>query len=402
MSRFPKITETFVLFEMLALQELGLEVEVFPLLREREPVSHEEARALVARAHYRPWISWSILAAQLHYLVRRPRAYLSTLFQVLARTLPSPNFFGGALFFFPKSVHFAREMERRGVTHVHAHFANHPSLAALVVHRLTDIPFSFTAHGSDLHVDQTALAWKLSEAAFAVTVSEYNREFVRERAGAAAASKLRVIHCGIDPDLLPAREREPEDHTFEILCVAALREVKGHRHLIEACRLLAGAGVPLRCHLVGGGPLEREIRERVEAAGLGERFLMHGPLPRPAVLERMRAAHVLVLPSILDREGRREGIPVTLMEAMGSGLPVVASRMSGIPELVEDGRSGLLTPPGDPRALADALARLWGAPELRRHLGRNARAKVAAEFDLRAGARSLAGAIVARRDGSAA
>ena len=392
MSRFPKVTETFVLYEMLALEVLGFEVEVFPLLREREPVVHAEARALVERAHYTPFLSRAILAAHLHFLARAPRAYLATLVQVLVRTLPSPNYLAGALCFFPKSVLFAREMERRGVTHVHAHFANHPALAALIVHRLTGIPFSFTAHGSDLHVDQTALAWKLTAAAFGVTVSRYNREFVRERVGAQAADKLQVIHCGVDLASLP-RADGVASPSLEILCVAALRAVKGHRHLIEACRLLRSSGLSLRCHLVGGGPLERTLRREIERAGLREQVLLHGPLPRADVLARMRASHVLVQPSIVDRAGRREGIPVTLMEAMACGLPVVASRLSGIPELIEDGRSGLLVPPGDARALAEALARLRSAPELCAELGRNARARVEAEFDLRVNARQLAEAI---------
>jgi glycosyltransferase involved in cell wall biosynthesis len=392
MSRFPKLTETFVLFEMLALSELGFEVEVFPLLRERERAVHAQARALVERAYYTPFLSPAILAAQFHFLARSPRAYLATLFQVFLRTLPSPNFLAGAFVFFPKSVLFAREMQRRGVAHVHAHFANHPALAALIVHRLTGIPFSFTAHGSDLHVDQTALGWKIAESAFAVSVSEYNREFVRERAGSPAADKLIVIHCGVD---LAQFERAAPGAgaTFEILCVAALRTVKGHRHLIDACALLSAAGVPFRCHLVGGGPLERELATTIERAGLGGRVLMHGPQPREAVLERMRSAHVLVQPSIVDRAGRREGIPVTLMEAMATGLPVVASRLSGIPELIEDGRSGLLVEAGDARALADALARLRAEPELCASLGREARARVEAAFDLRRNARSLADAI---------
>ncbi len=396
MSRFPKITETFVLFEMLALQELGIQVEVFPLLRERETVVHAEAQALVERAHYRPFLSAAVLGAQLHYLLRRPVAYLSTLFQVVARTLPSPNFLAGALAFFPKSVLFAREMEAAGIDHVHAHFANHPALAALIVHRLSGIPFSFTAHGSDLHVDQTALGWKLAQAAFGVTVSDYNREFVRERSGAAAAEKLVVIHCGADASI-PARTREAESPTFEILCVAALREVKGHRYLLEACGLLRAAGVDFRCHLVGSGELEGEIRAAIARADLGAHVILHGPLAHAAVLARMHAAHVLVLPSILDREGRREGIPVTLMEAMSCALPVVASRLSGIPELVEDGRSGLLAPPADARALADALLRLQASPALRAELGRGARAKVERDFDLRESARRLAHEIRAPR-----
>lgn len=388
MSRFPKITETFVLYEMLALQDLGWALEVFPLLRERESVTHPEAVPLIARAHYEPVLSWRVLRANLHFLRRRPRAWAGTLLRLLWRTLPSPNFLFGGLYFFPKSVLFAREMERAGVTHVHAHFANHPALAALVVHRLTGIPFSFTAHGSDLHMDQTALAWKVAEASFAVTVSEYNREFVRERAGDAAADKLRVIHCGVDPGI-HQRAREAESPFFEVLCVAALREVKGHAHLIQACSLLRAAGVPLRCHLVGAGPLEKELRRMIRHGELEDCVILHGPLPREKVLERMRAAHVLVLPSIQDRAGRREGIPVTLMEAMSCGLPVVASRISGIPELVEDERSGLLVPPGDARSLAAALERLRLAPELRARLGQGGRARVEAAFDLRAGAAAL-------------
>jgi colanic acid/amylovoran biosynthesis glycosyltransferase len=396
MSRFPKITETFVLLEMLALEEQGIAIEVFPLLREHEAKAHVEAQAFVERAHYHPFLSWAIVRANLHYLRTRPGRYLGTVFQALTRTLRSPNYFGGALVFLPKAALFAREMESAGVAHVHAHFANHPALVALVVHRLTGIPFSFTAHGSDLHVDQTALAWKVAESAFAVTVSRYNREFVRERAGDAAADKLKVIHCGIDPGL-HAREREPEGAGFEILCVAALRTVKGHRHLIEACRILSAQGLAFRCHLIGGGPLQRELESTIAAAGLRGRVLLHGSLPRDVVLERMRSAHVLVLPSIQDREGRREGIPVTLMEAMSCGLPVVASRISGIPELVEDERSGLLTPPGDAPAIAAALTRLAGSPELRARLGRVARVGVRRDFDLRAGAERLAEEIRAVR-----
>ena len=403
-TRFPKVTETFVLAEMLALQRLGHAIEVFPLLRGREPVVHPEAAELVARAHYRPWLSRAVLAAQLHYLRRAPRAYLSTLVQVLARTLPSPNFLGGAALFFPKCVLFAREMEAAGVEHVHAHFANHPALAAVVVKRLTGIPCSFTAHGSDLHVDQTALGWKLAQADFAVTVSEYNREFVQRRVGPGAALHLRVIHCGIDPRL-HVRTHEAHSPCFEILCVAALRAVKGHHVLLEACARLVAAGVPVRCHLVGGGPLAARIRARIARLGLGAHVLLHGPLPRAAVLARMRAAHVLVQPSVQDRAGRREGIPVALMEAMSCGLPVVASRISGVPELVEHERSGLLAPPGDARALAEALTRLHRSPRLRARLGRRARATVRARFDLEAGARRLAREIellrTARRRGGA-
>lgn len=391
-SRFPKLTETFVLYELLELERQGFAVELFPLLRERESVVQPEAEPLVARAHYLPFLSPAILAANLRTFLRAPLTYLGTLAQVLVRTAPSPNYLAGALVFFPRCVRIAELARQLGVEHVHAHFANHPALAALIVKRLAGIPFSFTAHGSDLHVDQTALAWKLGESEFAVTVSQYNVGFVRERAGAAAAEKLVVIHCGVDAELHTRAAERPSER-FEILCVASLRAVKGHRYLIEACRLLKQEGLRFRCRLVGAGELERELREAIDAAGLTEEVLLVGPLARGPLLECMRAAQALVLPSVIDRQGRREGIPVTLMEAMSCGLPVVASDLSGIPELVENERSGLLVPPGDAAAIAAALRRLAGSPELRARLGQAARARVVADFDLARGARELAAEI---------
>src|SRR5437016_1216183 len=141
MSRFPKITETFILYEMLALEEFGVPVEIYPLLRETQPVAHPEAERLVRRAHFHPFISLAILRAQWHFIRRRPLAYFRLWAEVLGATWGSANFFLGALGIFPKAVRFAYEMARQGVTHVHVHFASHPAVAALIIHRLTGIPF---------------------------------------------------------------------------------------------------------------------------------------------------------------------------------------------------------------------------------------------------------------------
>src|SRR5436190_3546318 len=160
MSRFPKLSETFILTEILALDQRGVRVEVYPLLRERAAVAHEEAAAVARRAHYLPFISPAVLASQLHWLRRKPRTYLATLKEIAIGTSGSANFFVGGLAIFPKVAHAARLMEADGVVHVHCHFANHPALAGFTIHRLTGIPYSFTAHGSDLHVDRRMLPEK--------------------------------------------------------------------------------------------------------------------------------------------------------------------------------------------------------------------------------------------------
>jgi len=395
MSRFPKITETFVLYEMKALEELGAHVEVFPLFREPPGPRHAEALHYEERAHFTPLVSPGIVRANLRRLFADPGHYLRTWWEMLSGTWGSLNFFLGALGLFPKCVAFAEHMRRLGVTHVHAHFANHPALAALVVHRFSGIPYSFTAHGSDLHVERRMLAEKVRSAAFVVAVSQYNRELIVAESGEDQREKIAIIHCGTDPSMFasvagaaPARADGVEG-SLRVACVARFEEVKGHRFLVHACRLLVDRGVDVRLDLAGDGPLRMEIEALVVELGLAGRVRVHGPVARDRVKEILDAADVAVLASYPTRSGKREGIPVALMEAMMSGLPVVASGLSGIPELVDHGETGFLVPPGDPWSLAQRLEALARDPELRRRLGAAARRKVLEEFDVHEGARRL-------------
>lgn len=402
-SRFPKLTETFVLYEMMALEGAGAHVEIFALQKEPPGPRHPEAQPYERRAHFAPFLSRELIRANLSLLARSPRTYLGTWWAMLSGTWRSPKFFLGALLWYPKCVAFARRMAELGVEHVHAHFAHHPALAALVVHRLTGIPYSFTAHGSDLHVDRTMLPEKVRDAAFVVAVSTYNRDLIVEECGEDVADRVVVIHCGTDPDVFAVDETSedavrgngahPGRGPFRIVCVASLERVKGHRHLIEACRLLDERGVDFQCDLAGGGSLKRRLERQVAEAGLGDRVFLHGPVPRPEVRRLLGRADVAVLPSVPTPSGRREGIPVALMEAMMSGLPVVASGVSGIPELVRDGETGFLVPPGDPWRLADRLEELALSPGSRALLGDGGRAVVEREFDLEKGARLLHAAI---------
>jgi len=384
MSRFPKVSETFVLYEMLGVERLGASVELYPLLRERSEVVHPEAVPLVARARYQPFLSWAILQSQLYFLRTEPRAYFGALWALLRGTVGSVNFMVGGLGIFPKVVHAARLMASDGVDHVHCHFANHPALAGFLIHRLTGIPYSFTAHGSDLHVDRRMLCEKVAEAAFVVPISEYNRDLIARECDDRHRDKLIVIHSGVDTAVFRPRtpDHPRESGPFRIVCVGTLHEVKGQRFLVEACRLLADEGVDVECRLVGAGADAPSLRERISALGLADRVHLTGEQTRPQVAELLRSSDVLATPSVPTRRGKREGIPMVLMEAMASGLPVVASRISGIPELVEDGVSGLLVPPGDPRALAVALRRVHDDEELRTRLALGGRAKVEHEFDV--------------------
>jgi colanic acid/amylovoran biosynthesis glycosyltransferase len=394
MSRFPKLTETFILAELEAMDRAGVRIELHPLLRQTgEPVQPAAAR-WVERAHFLPFLSPAILRSQLAFLRDRARRrrYVRAFVDMIRGTWRSPNFLLGGLGIFPKVAHMSLAMLDEGVDHVHCHFANHPALAGWLVHRLTGIPYSFTAHGSDLHVDRTMLPTKVAEAAFVVTISGDNRTLIESTAGAAAAGKVDVIHCGVDPAAFPAAER-PATGPLRIVAVGTLHEVKGQAHLIEACRRLAERGVAFTCRFIGDGPDRERLATLIDTSGLADDVMLAGRMTSDAVAAELAASDVLVAPSVPTRGGKREGIPVVLMEAMAAGLPVVASRLSGIPELVTHEVSGLLVPPGDDAALAEALARLAADPDLRHTLGAAGRSTVERDFDVDRNAATLAARI---------
>ncbi len=390
MSRFPKLTETFVLFEIIALEEDGYSVEIFPLLREQEKVMHAEAERLAQRAHYLPFLSLAILGSQLHHLRHHPRRYLGTLVTMVRETWGSMNFLFGGIGIFPKVAHIARLVDDMGIARVHCHFANHPALAGFIIHRLAGVPYSFTTHGSDLHVDRHMLCRKVAEADLVVPISKFNQQVILDECGNGIADKVVVIHTGVDTDHFRPRPRTDRSDPFTIVCVGTLHEVKGQAHLVRACARLAELGVDFMCHLVGDGPDRQMLVRAIAETRLQDRVRLDGPLDRDALGALLGRSDVLVAPSVPTAQGKREGIPVVLMEAMSSGLPVVASRLSGIPELVEDGVSGLLVEPGDARGLAQALQRLSLDSQLRQRLAEQGRRTVLDEFDIRRNARRLA------------
>src|SRR2546426_2295538 len=392
-SRFPKLTETFVLYEMQAVEAEGARIELYPIQYERGTKMPPEAIPWLARGHFEPWISWPVLRSNLEVLARRPLRYLATLLQIAWHTRGSARYFVGGLTFFPKAVHFACLMKADDVDHVHAHFASHPAAVAWTIHRLSGIPYSFTAHGSDLHRDRWMLKQKVARAAFVVTISNYNREVILEECGSAAEDKVAVIHCGVDTKAFQPNgaDGERRGRALRVLCIGTLHEVKGQSYLIQACRRLAERGVPFECQLVGDGPDRRDLMRQAARAGLEDRVRFLGQLTQDEVREVLREADVVAAPSVPTRDGRREGIPVALMEAMASGLPVVASRISGIPELVDEDETGFLVGPGDVEGLASALERLVRDEGLRRRLGAAGRAKVEREFNLRQNAATLMG-----------
>lgn len=385
LSRFPSVTETFILREVDELERQGQPVRLVPMLKESPPVIHEAARPWTSRALYTKYISPGIVGANLRAFVKRPLRYVSLLVRLILGTLAKPATLVRTVAIFPKSVFLAEQLSREGIRHVHAHFATHPTTMALVIAALSDITFSFTVHAHDIQVDRSLLRWKLRETKFVRSISDFNKRFLEELYPGEARGKIMVVHVGIEPEKYEDNARRfssTPSGVPKVLCVAAHRPYKGLPVLIEACRILRDQGLTFRCDVLGTGPMTAELQRMIDDRGVGEVIALLGAKPEHVVAEMMGESTLFVLPSIIAADGQMEGIPVALMESMASGRAVVSTSISGIPELVEHGVSGLLVPPTDPAALATAMRTLLEDRERAREMGRRGQQKVRAEFTL--------------------
>ena len=382
-SRFPKISETFILNEMLELQRLGLEIELFSIVREREATVHPGAARMLEHAHFASLLSWPVVRSQWSWLVNEPGRYLRAWWRGIWGNRRSPGFLARAVVIVPVAAHFAREMVRLRIDRVHAAWGTHPALAAYIVQILTGIPYSFTVHSHELYIDRTMLDEKIDHAEFFTTISDYNRRMIASLYGPGAERKVRLVRCGVRPDVFRPPASCGRSAPFTIACVASLERHKGHRHLLEACAELRARAVDFRCVLVGDGPDRRMLEKLAAELQIAAHVEFLGRQPSQRVAELLQEADVVTLQSVMLPSGMSEGIPVSLMEALSCARPVIASNLRGIPELVEHGRTGLLIPPGDSRALASALLQIHDAPEDALRMGRAGRDVVVREFDQR-------------------
>lgn len=363
MSRFPHLPETFILREMNELERQGWTIALYPLVQQKQGVVHEEAKPWLERVRYDGFLSGRVLRGNVQALARHPAAYIHLWGKMVSQNRSNPNLLLRALALFPKAVVAAADMQAEGITHIHAHYATHPALFAWLIHQLTGITYSITVHAHDIFVRTAMLATKLRSASFVAAISEYNRNYLTQKVGSWVRDKIHIVHCGITPEQYqprtsPAQPGEPLD----IINVGSLQPYKGQRYLIEACALLREQGIPLRCRIIGGGEEQKSLQTLIEQRHLEAQVQLLGPLPQEKVAALLPTANCYVQPSVITPSGKMEGIPVALMEAMVCRLPVVATNLSGVPELVWPDQTGWLVPPANSEALAEAMASVYASP----------------------------------------
>jgi colanic acid/amylovoran biosynthesis glycosyltransferase len=365
LKKFPVFAQTFVAREVEGVERHGRHPEVFSL-QIAAPSDQEGFAALRERVHVVPG---------------GPALTFDVLRAGLGRKLSASVFFSGAW--------TGRERRRReacwlgprlraaGIGHVHVHFVGPAARTAWWLRRDFGLSYSITAHANDFLSDEDSepgIGRLLGDASFVVAVSDFSRGLLAARFPSARV--VRVYNGMRLDQALPPDAIEPP----MLVAVGRLVEKKGYPVLIEACALLKQRGIEFRCEIIGEGPLESELRHQIASLGLADQVILAGPRTQPEIRRSLAAASVFVLPCVVEKSGGMDVLPTVITEAMAARLPVVSTRLAGIPEMVVEGRTGLLVPPGEAHAVADAVESLLANPAQARAMGAEGRRHAEAIF----------------------
>ena len=385
-SQYPAASHTFIRREVEALRDLGCQIDTFSV---RPPAADETNgdadRNEAARTFYilrQP--ATAFLGAHLKALFTRPASYFRTFALALGHRAPGARGLLLSLAHFAESVLLAHELKRRQIEHLHNHFANSAATVGLLATRMLGIRWSFTMHGIS-ETDYPAglmLGRKIEAADFVACVSWFGRGQGMRIVAPAHWDKMYVVRCGLPLHRLPP-PGVGSGNAKSLICVGRLSPEKGQAGLLRAFAELSARHDGVQLRLVGDGPQRNDLEKLASELKLGDRVTFAGRLTEAHTLAEIAASDILVLPSFM------EGLPIVLMEAMALGVPVVASRVAGIPELVEDGANGLLFAPSNWTELAACIERLLTDERLCRSFAERGKMRVAQEFDVRKSAEAL-------------
>ncbi|MFT5289983.1 MAG: colanic acid/amylovoran biosynthesis glycosyltransferase [Planctomycetota bacterium] len=381
LKKFPRLSETFVLNEILGQEQLGRDIVIFSRREADDEPRHPELERLRApietlpsRREIDPWqtLFLSDWEAPEELFMRVGKLVRS------ARTWGHPRFASLLV----EALYLLSRTREVDVQHVHAHFATDSAMVAMLLHELGGPGYSITAHAKDIYrstVDDELLSRMFSNAEFVVTVCDANVEALGARLSEPAMAKLRRLYNGIDlSSYVPTFEGREENH---VLAIGRLVEKKGFDVLLDALRLMADEGISFRASIVGQGDQEQLLRQRIVDLALTDRVELLGPRDQDEVRSIMRRATLFCLPCIIGADGNRDALPTVLLEALASGLPCISTPVTGIPEILGEGQVGDLVPENDPARTAQAMTALLQNKQRRLDLARAGRHHAEQLFD---------------------
>lgn len=403
---YPRLSETFISNEIYLLETMGLKLHLFSVKKSEEAKSQAVVAKIKAGITYLPelastgdspfsvWLRANLprfSGSHVRLLGLRPKAYIQTFLYACYLSLKYRSGFWSELkkvFFkdFLRAGYIALEVLEHGrIRHLHGHFCHGSTTITMFVSQLTGLPFSFTAHAKDVYLPKLnpgdLLQTKIKKAQFVATCTDANRLYMQHLCPEGAP--IHTIYHGLNTDLfMPRKPQDDASKTPLILSVGRFVEKKGFAYLVQACRLLKDRGLEFQCRIIGEAEEHLEvIKQLVKTLQLEDLVHLGEAVTQEELRQIYQECTIFSLPCQITRTGDRDGIPNVLVETMAMGIPVVATPISGIPELIEDRVDGLLVPQQNAAALADALAELLANPALRQQLGEAARAKVCRLFD---------------------
>jgi glycosyltransferase involved in cell wall biosynthesis len=370
--RFPRLSETFILNEFLELRRQGMQVDMYAIMDPQEQRSHPEALALVPEVVYLQTGSiWRSLPSVVRTLRRHPWGAARAVGWVMTRHSVA------AARNWVHAMVLVDRLAEREPAHLHAHFLHSPAALAFIARKISGQRYSLTGHAKDIYTTLPEnVQMRCRKAEFVTTCTDANRRHLVEEIGL-APSQVRLCRHGVDLDRFSADRREPR--AGRILSIGRLVEKKGFDVLVRACGELRRRGIEFELRIVGTGPLREELLALAEEEGIAEQVQLPGSMSQAQVAAELAAAEVFALTPMVMPDGDRDGIPNVVLESMAAGVPVVASAVSGIPEVIEDGVNGRLVAPRRPSLLAEALTELLADAPQRARLAEAGRRFVAEE-----------------------
>lgn len=373
-SRFPVTSETFIMADMMAISHNWPNTTVFSYFD-----GDCECPSWVDRVHYLGlWASYA--GSQVELLFSNSKLYFNVFGQLFNGHKGNGKALLKMMMAWPKMVHAAKLVKREGLESCHAHWANIPATTAYVVGELLNKPFTMTAHAHDIYKNNVFLSQVLTKTKLCFTCTEYNRQYLLDKYPYLNPDKIQVVYHGVDTSLF--KPGPPPERPFKIVSIGRMTWQKGFPILIEALAETAKRGLDIHLDLLAlKGPAEKEMRTLIKKHNLENKITWLAKTKPSMINSVYQSGHAFVLPCQIGPHGERDGIPNVILEALACGIPCISTPISGIPEAVIDNWSGLLVPPSDPGALADAIEHLYRQEQLRRRFGQNGRELMQRKFD---------------------
>lgn len=365
---FPKISETFILNEILAMQDKGIEIEVFAFTMPKEKKVHSQTQKVNNVKYFNNTFFFKKIYAHFYWFFKNPIKYVYTAFLAI-------NIENGLLKLFLLNLYDVMIVDRKKTNHIHAHFGKTASNMAMLINLLTGTPFTFTTHRYDIFQDPPGnYKIKSNLAKKHITISEFNKRYLLDKFGI-APDKIKVIHCGIDFQTINQKMKNTDANI--ILSVGRLDKQKGFDNLIKACLELKKLNIAFQCLIIGDGIEKTNLSKLIENLELTNNIFLRGSMIQTEVLDLLSTSKLFVLAS------RSEGIPVSLMEAMAVGVPVIGPKVTGVGELIEDGEEGFLVEPEQIKLLSKKIELLLNDAGLREKFIKKGYEKVYRYFNLK-------------------